>query len=150
MVLQLSMNICSSYSGVPNQLMADLMFLLPDVHILLYCSSLCFLLSFTHVLYRSAPCIKRRPHRSVRVVKAETIVGHVPRDVTHILALHYAWWERRMRGNGKEDARRMRDNGKEDARKMGGADKRGGAHSRYQFFRCGKIGGGADKRWGAL
>ena len=87
---------------------------------------------------------------AVRVVKAETIVGHVPRDVTHILALHYAWWERRMRGNGKEDARRMRDNGKEDARKMGGADKQGGAHSRDQFFRCGKIGGGADKRWGAL
>ena len=24
----------------------------------------------------------------------------------------------------------------------GGADKRGGVHSRYQFFRCGKIGGG--------
>ena len=49
----------------------------------------------------------------------------------------------------------MRDNEKEDARKRGGggADKRGGAHSRYQFFRCGKIGGGgggADKRWGAL
>ena len=33
--------------------------------------------------------------------------------------------------------------------KRGGADKRGGAHSRYQFFRCGKR-GGADKRWGAL
>ena len=43
----------------------------------------------------------------------------------------------------------MRDNEKEDARKRGGADKRGGAHSRYQFFRCGKMGGGgADKRWG--
>ena len=37
----------------------------------------------------------------------------------------------------------MRDNEKEDARKRGGgADKRVGAHSRYQFFRCGKIGGG--------
>ena len=24
----------------------------------------------------------------------------------HILALHYAWWERRMRDNGKEDARK--------------------------------------------
>ena len=39
----------------------------------------------------------------------------------------------------------MRDNEKEDARKGGGgggADKRGGAHSRYQFFRCRKIGGG--------
>ena len=37
----------------------------------------------------------------------------------------------------------MRDNEKEDARKRGGgADKRGGAHSRYQFFRCGKMGGG--------
>ena len=48
-----------------------------------------------------------------------------------------------MRDNGKEDTRRMRDNGKEDARKGGGgADKRGWAHSRYQFFRCGKIGGG--------
>ena len=48
----------------------------------------------------------------------------------------------------------MRDNGKEDAvgceitRKRtlgkgggggGGADKRVGAHSRYQFFRCGKL-----------
>ena len=55
----------------------------------------------------------------------------------------------------------MRDNGKEDAvgceitrkrtlgKGVGGADKRGGAHSRYQFFRCGKIGGGgADKRAG--
>ena len=40
----------------------------------------------------------------------------------------------------------MRDNGKEDARKRGrGADKRGGAHSRYQFFRCGKIGGRSVK-----
>ena len=44
----------------------------------------------------------------------------------------------------------MRDNEKEDARKRGGADKQKGVHSRYQFFRCGKIGGGADKRWGAL
>ena len=57
-----------------------------------------------------------------------------PRDVTHILELHYAWWERRMRDNGKEDARQMRDNEKEDARKRGG----------------GGGGGGADKRWGAL
>ena len=73
-----------------------------------------------------------------------------PRDAMHILELLYAWWERRMRDNGKEDARQMRDNEKEDARKRGG-DKRGGANSRYQFFRCGKIGGGgADKRWGAL
>ena len=29
--------------------------------------------------------------------------------------------------------------------KGGGADKRGGAHSRYQFFRCGKIGGGGGR-----
>ena len=37
----------------------------------------------------------------------------------------------------------MRDNGKEDARKGGGGRKNEGeAHSRYQFFRCGKIGGG--------
>ena len=50
-----------------------------------------------------------------------------PRDVTHILELHYAWWERRMRDNGKEDARQMRDNEKEDALgKGGGVDKRGG------------------------
>ena len=34
----------------------------------------------------------------------------------------------------------------------GGADKRGGVHSRYQFFQCGKIGGwgGVDKRGGAV
>ena len=43
-----------------------------------------------------------------------------PRDVTHNLELHYAWWERRMRDNRKEDARQMRDNEKEDARKGGG------------------------------
>ena len=38
----------------------------------------------------------------------------------------------------------MRDNEKEDARKRGGGGRinEGGAHSRYQFFRCGKIGGG--------
>ena len=48
----------------------------------------------------------------------------------------------------------MRDNGKEDAvgceitrkrtlgKGVGGANKREGAHSRYQFFQCGKIGGG--------
>ena len=37
----------------------------------------------------------------------------------------------------------MRDNEKEDARKRGGGRiNEGGAHSRYQFFRCGKIGGG--------
>ena len=28
----------------------------------------------------------------------------------------------------------------------GGADKQGGAHSRYQFFQCGKIGGGGGGR----
>ena len=56
-----------------------------------------------------------------------------------------------MRDNRKEDAHQMRDNEKEDARKReGGGDKRGGAHSRYQFFRCVKIGGGVDKQWGAL
>ena len=56
----------------------------------------------------------------VSVVKAETSRPRSPRDVTHILALHYAWWERWTRDNGKEDARRMRDNLKEDARKKGG------------------------------
>ena len=39
-----------------------------------------------------------------------------PRDATHILELHYAWWERRMR-----------DNEKEDARKRGGWINEGGA-----------------------
>ena len=48
-----------------------------------------------------------------------------------------------MRDNGMEDARRMRDNGKEDVRIRGrGRINKGGAHSRYQFFRCEKIGGG--------
>ena len=86
-------------------------------------------------------------------MKAETINSRPrsPRDVTHILELHYAWWERRMRDNGKEDAIGCEITRKRTLGKGGGADKRGGAHSRYQFFRCGKIGGGgADKRWGAL
>ena len=48
------------------------------------------------------------------------------RDVTNILALHYAWWERRMRDNGKEDARQMQGNGKEDTRKRGGQINEGG------------------------
>ena len=40
---------------------------------------------------------------------------------------------------------------KEDARKRGGgADKRGGAHSRYLDVENRGGGGGADKRWGAL
>ena len=43
---------------------------------------------------------------AVSVVKAETSRPCSLRDVTHILALHYAWWERRMRDNGKEDARK--------------------------------------------
>ena len=51
-----------------------------------------------------------------------------------------------MQNNGKEDAvgceiMRKRTLGKGGGG-GGGADKRGGAHSRYQFFRCGKIGGG--------
>ena len=62
-----------------------------------------------------------------------------PRDVTHILELHYAWWELRMRDNGLVRCEITR---KRTLGKGGGADKRGGAHSRYQFFRCGKIGGG--------
>ena len=32
----------------------------------------------------------------------------------------------------------------------GGVDKRGGAHSRYQFFRSGKIGGGGINEGGVL
>ena len=66
-------------------------------------------------------------------MKDETINSRPrsPRDVTHILELHCAWWESRMRDNGKEDAvgceivTRKRTLGK------GGADKRGRAHSRY-------------------
>ena len=54
-----------------------------------------------------------------------------------------------MGDNGKEDAVGCEITRKRTLGKGGGADKRGGAHSRYQFFRCGKI-GGADKRWGAL
>ena len=73
-------------------------------------------------------------------MKAETIVGHVPREISHVLELRYAWWER---DNRKEDAHQMRDNEKDDARKRGGGRiNEGGAQSRYQFFRCGKIGGG--------
>ena len=58
-----------------------------------------------------------------------------------------------MRDNGKEDVVGCEITRKRTLGKGGGADKQGGAHSRYQFFRCGKIGGGgggADKRWGAL
>ena len=42
----------------------------------------------------------------ISAVKAETINSRPrsPRDVTHILELYYAWLERRMRDNGKEDA----------------------------------------------
>ena len=82
-------------------------------------------------------------------MKAETIVGHVPREIAHVLELHYAWWER---DNGKEDARQMRDNEKEDARKRGGgADKRGGGAITIPILSMWKNrGGGADKRWGAL
>ena len=47
-----------------------------------------------------------------------------------------------MRDNGKEDAVGCEITRKRTLGKGGGADKRGGAHSRYQFFRCGKIGGG--------
>ena len=57
---------------------------------------------------------------STRGVPPILISAPHPRDVTHILALRYAWWEHRMRDNGTEDARQMRDNGKEDARKRGG------------------------------
>ena len=47
-----------------------------------------------------------------------------------------------MRDNGKEDAVGCEITRKRTLGKGGGGDKRGGAHSRYQFFRCGKIGGG--------
>ena len=45
---------------------------------------------------------------AVSVVKAETIVGHVPREMSR------TFWHFIMHGG------RMRDNGKEDARKRGG------------------------------
>ena len=47
-----------------------------------------------------------------------------------------------MRDNGKEDAVGCEITRKRTLGKGGGEDKREGAHSRYQFFRCGKIGGG--------
>ena len=47
-----------------------------------------------------------------------------------------------MRDNRKEDAVGCEITRKRTLGKGGGADKRGGAHSRYQFFRCGKMGGG--------
>ena len=65
-----------------------------------------------------------------------------PRDVMHILALHYAWWERWMRDNGKEDARRMRYNGKEDARKRGGGRINEGGAFMIPFLSMRKKGGG--------
>ena len=49
-----------------------------------------------------------------------------------------------MRDNGKEDAVgcEIRNEKGRSEKGGGGADKRGGAHSQYQFFRCGKIRGG--------
>ena len=45
----------------------------------------------------------------------------------------------------------MLDNGKEDARKRGGGiNEGGGSIHDTNSFRCGKIGGGVDKRGGAL
>ena len=60
---------------------------------------------------------------AVSVMKAETIVGHVPREMSH------TFWQFIMHGGsvGCEITGR-RTLGK------GGADKRGEAHSRYQFF----------------
>ena len=68
----------------------------------------------------------------------------------HILELHYAWWERRIRDNGKEDTRQMRDNEKEDARKRGGRINEGGRIHYTNSFEWKNRGGGPDKRWGAL
>ena len=50
--------------------------------------------------------LRRQDNYDDHAVKAETINSQPrsPRDVTHILELYYAWWERRMRDNGKEDA----------------------------------------------
>ena len=61
-------------------------------------------------------------------MKAETINSRPrsPRDVMHILELHYAWWERRMRDNGKGDAVGCEITRKRTLGKGGGADKRGG------------------------
>ena len=90
---------------------------------------------------------------AVSVVKAEAIVGHVPREMS------CTFWHFIMHGGsvgceimGWRTLVGCEITGRRTLGKGGGADKRGGAHSRYQFFRCGKIGGGGggggDKRWG--
>ena len=71
---------------------------------------------------------------AMSVVKAETIVGHVPREMSR------TFWQ--FIGHGGSvgceiTGRRMLGKGG-----GGGRINEGGAHSRYQFFRCGKIGGG--------
>ena len=85
----------------------------------------------------------RQDHEQLRPScreRREGIVGHVPREMSR------TFWDFIMHG-GSVGCEIM---GRSTLGK-GGADKRGGAHSLYQFFRCGKIGGrGADKRWGAL
>ena len=79
-------------------------------------------------------------------MKAETIVGHVPREMSH------TFWNFIMHGGsvgcettGRRTLVRCEITRKRTLGKGGGADKRGGANSRYQFFRCGKIGGGRGR-----
>ena len=78
-----------------------------------------------------------------RALKAETIVGLVPREMPR------TFWNFIMHGEsvgceitGRRTLVRCEITRKRTLRKGGGADKQGGAHSRYQFFRCGKVGGG--------
>ena len=61
-------------------------------------------------------------------MKAETINSRPrsPRDVTHILELYYAWWERQMRDNGKEDVVGCEIRRKRTLRKGGGGINKGG------------------------
>ena len=75
----------------------------------------------------------------VRALKAETIVGLVPREMPR------TFWNFIMHGGSvgcEITGRRTLVRCERTLGKGGGADKRGGAHSRYQFFRCGKMGGG--------
>ena len=75
----------------------------------------------------------------------ETIVDHVPREMSR------TFWHFIMHGRsvgceitGRRTLVGCEITGRRMLRK-GGADKRGGAHSRYQFFRCVINRGGADK-----
>ena len=77
-------------------------------------------------------------------MKAETINSRPrsPRDVAHILELHYAWWERRMRDNGKEDAVGCEITKKRTLGKGGGRINEGGGIHDTNSFDVEKWGAG--------